>query len=165
MKKNGKTKENIITLREDVTTVSVLSAAKRLGNISDWSLTNLEMQKLLYIANMYHLGRHEEPLIDGHFEAWRYGPVHPTLFYAVGRFGTDHVENIFQEYVDIPNNSKAAESIDKTYRNLADFTPGRLTAITHWKEGALRKNYNPGVRGIPIPNEHIREEYNKRIGR
>ena len=60
--------------------VSALSAGKRLGKHSGWTLSNLAMQKLLYIAHMYHLGMYDAtPLVTGHFEAWDYGPVHPTF--------------------------------------------------------------------------------------
>ena len=37
-------------------TVPSLSAAKRLCEKSDWTLTNLHVQKLLYIAHMFYMG-------------------------------------------------------------------------------------------------------------
>ena len=62
-------------------TTSVLTVAKRLGEQSDWSLSNLAMQKLSYIAHMVHLASFDgEPLVFGNFEAWDLGPVHPQLY-------------------------------------------------------------------------------------
>lgn len=39
-----------------VMTVSVLSAAKTLAEMTDWNLSNLEMNKILYLAHMLRLG-------------------------------------------------------------------------------------------------------------
>ncbi|QZN99150.1 Panacea domain-containing protein [Chenggangzhangella methanolivorans] len=61
-------------------TVSALSAARTLGELRDWTLSNLEIQKILYLAHMYHLGRTGQPLINEAFEAWDYGPVVPEVY-------------------------------------------------------------------------------------
>lgn len=37
-------------------TVSVLAAAKRLAQRSNWSLSNLELQNILYLAHMFYMG-------------------------------------------------------------------------------------------------------------
>ena len=56
---------------------SILAVAKRLCERSGWSLTNLALQKLCYIAHMIHLSMHDgKPMVSGHFEAWDFGPVH-----------------------------------------------------------------------------------------
>ena len=39
--------------------MSILSVAKRLGERSGWTLTNLQMQKMSYIAHNVLLGRDE----------------------------------------------------------------------------------------------------------
>ena len=47
--------------------VSALSAAKTFCELRDWKISNLELQKLLYIAQMLHLGRYGTPLISERF--------------------------------------------------------------------------------------------------
>ena len=49
--------------------VSAMDAARYLCVSSSWGLTNLALQKILYIAHMFHLGRTDEPLIPEQFEA------------------------------------------------------------------------------------------------
>ena len=141
--------------------MSILSAAKRLGERSGWTLTNLQMQKMSYIAHMFHLGETNEPLVDGTFQAWDLGPVHPVLYHAVKRYGADPVQPDALAHVnsvsdDHPGAKQLDAAVDQLPRN-------KLVAITHWKGGAWAKNYEPFSRNALIPNEDILAEYNLRL--
>lgn len=141
--------------------VSVLSAAKRLGKKSGWDLTNLEMQKMCYLAHMYYMGTHDgDPLVSGYFEAWALGPVHPELYHIAKRFGADVVERrVFSPYPTLPDDFDGSRWLDTAVEQLPRT---RLVAITHRRGGAWDRNYLPRTRGIRIPNEHILEEYQER---
>lgn len=142
--------------------VSVLAAAKRMGERSGWSLSNLELQKMLYIAQMFHIGETGQPLVLGNFEAWDYGPVHPTLYHRIKIFGADPVKNIFHSVSDIADSAPEAVTIDSAVEQLSGSQPGELVAITHSDIGAWASYYVPGERGIVIPNEAILREFNAR---
>ena len=140
-------------------TVPVLSAAKRLAKRSGWSLSNLELQKLLYLSHMFYLGRTGgEPLIPGNFEAWNYGPVHPELYHRAKVFGSDAVGDIFHAFPDIPEGPESA-ILDEAYNSLGNAGPGRLVNATHRKDGAWDRNYFPGLLHCIIPNSEILREY------
>ena len=141
--------------------VPVPAAAKRMCERSGWSLSNLELQKLLYIAHMFHLGETGEPLIIGRFEAWDYGPVQPTLYHMAKVFGSSPVKNIFHTAPPIEGRPEA-DTVDSAVDQLGNEPPGRLVAITHWDKGAWARFYVPGERGIVIPNDAIRQEYEDR---
>jgi uncharacterized phage-associated protein len=143
--------------------VSAISAAKRLCSQSNWTLTNLKLQKLLYIANMVHLGEEGRPLIDGSFEAWDYGPVVPEVYRQVKAFGSDPIANIFRLIPDLPEGTERA-ALDDTLHSLGTETAGKLVAITHWEKGAWAAHYTPGQRGILIPNVAIANEFSSRMG-
>ena len=82
--------------------VPVLRAGKHLAKMSGWTYSNLEMQKILYISHMVYLGQLHEPLIEGHFEAWDYGPVHPELYYHLSSYGAKSVpESAFEDIEDL----------------------------------------------------------------
>ncbi|UCA46162.1 Panacea domain-containing protein [Pseudochrobactrum sp. XF203] len=138
--------------------VSVLSAAKHMAERSGWSLSNLELQKLIYLAHMFFLGRTGEPLVNGHFEAWDYGPVHPELYRVARIFGRNKVENIFHNTPDLPR-GREQEILDEAYDNIGKVGAGRLVNATHRKDGAWERNYVPGERHSLIPTQHIIEEY------
>lgn len=141
--------------------ISALRAGKYLCEISDWSLTNLSLQKLLYIAHMVYLGTRDEPFIKDSFEAWDYGPVLPSLYHQVKVFGSAPIRNIFRSIKDIPDKSESAEWLDEAYDALGDMSSSQLVAITHRDKGAWAKHYKPGVHDIVIPNEDIKAEYNR----
>src|SRR5438552_18215648 len=50
-------------------------------------LTPLQLIKLVYFAHGWYLGLTGEPLIDEPPEAWRYGPVIPSLYHALKDYG------------------------------------------------------------------------------
>ena len=120
------------------------------------------MQKIIYIAHMFHLGRKNNPLVNGYFEAWDYGPVHPDLYHKAKVFGANHVKNIFRTDPDLDDDMEEVETLKSTLNTVCDYTGARLVAITHWQNGAWYKNYRPGEKFIIIPDEDILEEYNTR---
>ena len=138
--------------------VNVLGAAAFLVKASDRSLSNLELQKLLYIAHMFYLGRHNAPLVHGHFQAWYYGPVHPDLYREARIYGARPGRMVYRA-PERDDQSREAALLQKTYEGLGDATPGTLVSITHRKDGAWDKHYTPGKRGVIIPNEDILQEY------
>ena len=85
-------------------TVSSFQVAKKICELSNWTVTNLKLQKILYLAQMVHLGRNNgDPLIDEKFEAWMYGPVLPNLYKIMKEFGGSPVRNRFYNVPPINN--------------------------------------------------------------
>ena len=150
-------------LGRTIVTISALAAAKQMGRHSDWCLSHLALQKLLYIAHMFHMGQNDgEPMVSGMFEAWDYGPVHPILYHEAKIFGADPVKDIFRSVREIERDDQKAQLLNEVVDELSNDT-ARLVAITHWERGAWARNYRPGARGLVIPNEHILEEYQARV--
>ena len=145
--------------------VSVLAAAKHIGTLSGWSKTNLELQKIIYIAHMLHLGEQNLPLVNGHFEAWHFGPVHPELYHRAKVYGADPVKDIFFNESSLEDGSPEKETLDNAYSQVGEFESVRLIAITHVDYGAWASNYKRGVPFIVIPDEDILNEYYERVKR
>ena len=140
--------------------MSILSVAKRLGERSGWTLTNLQMQKMSYIAHMFYLGETNKPLVDGTFQAWDLGPVHPVLYRAVKHYGADPVQpEAFANVEKVPDHHGGARFLDAAVDELPR---NQLVAITHWEQGAWAKNYSPSGRGELIPNSDILDEFRLR---
>lgn len=144
--------------------VSVLSVARTLGRMSGWSLSNLELQKICYMAEMIHLGRTDgSPLIREEFEAWANGPVVPLLYQTAKSFGAGSVRDVFHHAM-IDAGEPDYLPIADAYNLMRDKNPGQMVAMTHWRGGAWAKRYRPGARGVVIPKALILEEYQARTG-
>ena len=143
-------------------TIPTFKAAKRMCAQSQWSVSNLKLQKMLYLAHMHYMGTNDgNPLISETFQAWDYGPVVPVLYHRAKIFGVDPIERfVFSDTSDLPNNSPEARQIDDAVGQLLDYEPGQLVAATHWPKGAWAEYYQPGLRGIEIPNHAILTEFN-----
>ncbi len=140
-------------------TINVLGAASFLIERSNCTLSNLELQKIIYIAHMFHLGRYDKkPLVHGQFQAWYYGPVHPDLYHQVKLYGANPVKMVYRA-PNIDKSNNEARLLEKAYEALGNAGPGVLVNVTHKANGAWDKNYVAGVRGVPIPNEDIWQEY------
>ena len=57
-------------------------------------LTPLQVIKMVYIAHGYSLAILGEPLVEEAVEAWRYGPVLPSVYYAAKRYGGDGITRL-----------------------------------------------------------------------
>lgn len=131
---------------------------------SGWTLTNLQLQKILYLAQMVHLGTTRERLFSGQFEAWDYGPVHPLIYGYAKTYGRDPIRGGFFGAGTIDDAGRR-QMLDNACDQLSTVSAGQLVSITHIKDGAWAKFYQPGIRGIKIPDEAIIDEYNTREAR
>lgn len=140
------------------------SVAKYICEKGRWRLSNLQLQKIIYMAQMVYMGQNAgRRLVDADFEAWDYGPVEPTLYRRVRMFGSSPIGDVFYEALPFNEKDPRRSVLDEVCEELVKLRPGELVDITHWPEGAWAKNYVPGARGIQIPDTDIFEEYNKRV--
>lgn len=142
--------------------LTAMQAARKVCEHGSWKITNLGLQKILYIAQMLFMGEHGGlRLADADFEAWDYGPVAPDVYRRVRIFGAGPIHDIFFN-VPHPNDGLRESYLHNVCTALAGKKPAELVAITHWKGGAWAKNYRPGARGIHIPDTDILDEYRRR---
>lgn len=141
--------------------IPAAKAMRRLCEFKDWSITNLEAQKLLYFAQMIALGEHERPLVSGTFEAWDLGPVHPDAYHKAKLFGAKPIKPfIFKTRGPI----REWEGVfERTLDVFGDLTGGQLVAESHWDRGAWAAHYRQGAKGVEIPNGDIAREYRDRL--
>lgn len=141
------------------------SAAKYLCERSGWSLSNLPLQKLLYLAEVERAASAQDyaPLMDKGFQAWDYGPVIPSLYGRLKMFGADPVGDVFYDALNLKDGSPSKEILDRVLDQFGCVPPGELIELTHWRYGAWAKNYEPGIRNTPISYKHIAGEAANRI--
>lgn len=144
--------------------MATMQAAKTFWDLCGGQVSNLSLNKLLYIAHMFYLGEHGAPLASREFEAWDYGPVEPDLYHKLKAYGSEDVPDIFpvESYI---NDSNEFNVITKVAEAVGHARPGKLVSITHWDNGAWSRVYEPGIKGLVIPDKYILEEFNLRVER
>lgn len=128
-------------------------------------ISNLALQKLLYFAHGHFLIRTRTPLVQGAFEAWTYGPVHPAVYQAfkceadrpiriraVGR----NVMTGETSALDAPDDPAVRRLLRDVLRSYGHLSPGRLVEITHAPKGpwatVVERSKTSVVLGLRIPD-------------
>jgi uncharacterized phage-associated protein len=144
--------------------VSVLQVARTIGDLSGWTKSNLELQKIAYVAEMIYLGRTGQPLTNGNFQAWDRGPVNPELYHWAKLYGASPVkQDVFRRVSPLTEDSAEYRAVRDAYNAMKGLSPWQMVAATHQKNGAWASCYQPGAKGVVIPKDRIRAEYNVRI--
>jgi uncharacterized phage-associated protein len=146
-----------------MTALSPMTAARRICAGRGWGVTNLELQKMLYLGQLLHLGEHGERLLNGEFEAWDYGPVQPIVYREARIYGSAPIRFLPGSIAEADPAREA--TLKQVIEQLSKMSAGQLVSITHWNEGAWANNYRPGLKGVVIPDRDIIEEYRKRAER
>ena len=117
----------------------------------------MTLLKLVYFAHGWCLAILDRALITDQVEAWKHGPVVPSVYYMFRRQGISGLQQI--DLLVDPIDDEADEIIQETYQKYIKSRPFKLSKITHEKNGPWDKIYNTFGRGHPIPNELIKEHF------
>ncbi len=144
----------------------ILDAAQFILENSRRTVTQLELQKLLYLSQMTHFGKHNKPVLAARFEAWKFGPVNRLLYNEIKRFGANPIPSteILGNIDTIGAVGHTAQTVlNQTVDELSEMTASDLIRITHWVKGAWAKTYDPKNPNSEIPESLMRQEYFDRL--
>ena len=121
-------------------------------------ITPLKLQKLVYFAHGWYLSlTNGQPLIDEKIEAWRYGPVVPSLYHEFKSHGNRAIEmyatalEIDQGFrivtPHLPDDKNLSAFIDKIWEVYGKFTGIQLSNITHESNTPWDETW--GSEGVP----------------
>lgn len=130
-------------------------------------ITNLKLQKLLYIAHGTMLAVFGKPLVDSTFSAWKYGPVMEPLYHDLKVFGSDSIKSgdfYIQKWDPIPKkDADAHEVIDAVLGHFGNRTGASLIEWSHDKDGPWHAVYEDNTKGIEIADEAIEKYFKERV--
>ena len=151
----------------------VLEVCRHIINYSNekgYEISNLKLQKLLYVVQGFFLVDKGEKCFEEMIEAWDFGPVVPKAYREYKIYGAtsippvtliyniDH-NNIFDSYyVEFLDNIITYEDksiIDKIIDSLKDISPVGLMKWTH-DQDPWKNTYKKGENNV-IPIETIKE--------
>lgn len=119
--------------------------------------------KLAYLCHGWMLGVFSRPLLVEEAEAWRYGPVVPTVYHTYKAFGGEPIETVVTDHSDKLDDEQL-ELMDAVLRTYRGYSAWALSAITHQPGTPWHIVYKGGWgEGAIIPNKLIRKHYKARI--
>lgn len=130
-------------------------------------ITNLKLQKLLYIAHGTMLAAFGKPLLGTTFSAWKYGPVMESLYHDLKVFGSDSIKNsdfYIQRWDSVPeDDSQAYEVIDAVLGHFGNKSGAALIEWSHDKNGPWYAVYEDNTKGIEIPDDAIKSFFRENV--
>ncbi len=131
------------------------------NKISD--LTPMKLNKLAFLCQAWNLAFNDRVIFTDDIEAWKYGPVVPSIYQDYKYFGDKAIgisDNINSKnvYNLIP------ESVLSTLNYVMDnygkgYSGPNLSTITHKKGSPWDKTYHNGLKNKIIKPELIKEYY------
>lgn len=103
-------------------------------NNEEDSITNLQLNKLLYFAQGHYLARTETPLFDEKIEAWKYGPVVPSIYSIYKKYGKSPITKLDKHNSSINFKKEEMQVIIDVLREYGKYSPSALVNLTH-KDG------------------------------
>lgn len=139
----------------------------------DRTLSPMKLQKLVYFAHGWFLSITGKPLIKEEIQAWQFGPVIPSLYRELKRYGNEAVNEPLRQLdpatfrMETPriDKSKGEEAlfalnvIHKVWDTYGDRSAIQLSNVTHMEGTPWFNTYVPGERSIPISNASIKEYF------
>lgn len=117
---------------------SLLQRAFREGRTD---MTPVKVQKMLFFLNGWHLAITGSSCIDRPFEAWKYGPVVPSVYHGLKQYGggpvteylTDYdpVSESFKPYVVSDSQQQFHEILDLTWEKYIGIDAAHLSTMSH----------------------------------
>lgn len=120
---------------------NVFDVAKIICEKSEWTVTNLQLQKILYIAQVLYLGFNEKPLFSAKFEAWDYGPVAPVVYREFKMFGNKPIEKWAFPQTENKCGEDKKEFISGIAERALQLRTSQLVGLTHREHTGWQKRY------------------------
>jgi uncharacterized phage-associated protein len=146
----------------------------RLSKQVGTAFTQMQLQKLVYIAHGWNLAINGAALTYDDPQAWDYGPVYRELRDSLRDYGSSKVIREIRNgeftpgvFADEPNEAAVATLSDgegsvirRVYKDYGKFHAFQLSALTHNEDTPWTKVYaNGSGRSSPIPANMIRTHF------
>jgi uncharacterized phage-associated protein len=139
-------------------------------------ITQMQLQKLTYIAHGWNLAINGEPLTDVEPKAWTYGPVYPSLYEHTKYYGREPIKReitsgdrtVYRFFgTGNPENEPAyranlsrreREVIENVWRRYGHVSGTKLSELTHQPDSPWFKAYQR-EQGSALSSKEIRDHY------
>ena len=136
---------------------SAMTIARYFIEKSEGTKTPMQLNKLTYIAHGWSLAIFNRPLIIEDIEAWKYGPVIPSLYYAFKEHGKSPVPyKEIEKTNSIKDDDRAL--LDKILNVYGVYEGIYLSALTHQEGTPWSKTWSP-KKSVIMRDDIIKDYY------
>jgi len=129
---------------------------------SEDPLTKLRLIKFVYNAQGCSLARSGEPLFDEDLEAWKDGPVAPSVYRATINCGKAHICKIIGgPYSHSAFSKEQLTLLTDVSLKYGEYSTSKLWRLCHVPHGPWCKVYDEHKRNVKIPKESIRDYFSE----
>lgn len=98
----------------------------------DCGISNLKLQKILYLIQSYFLIQTKNPCFSEDIEAWDFGPVIPDVYRKYKQFGSTDIQVRCRNLKEIEKGFEKEDRkrIEEVVDRFADFSAADLTNLT-----------------------------------
>ena len=127
-------------------------------------LSPMQVQKLVYFSHGWHLAFDKGALSSERAQAWRWGPVFPSLYHALKHWGSGAI----QDRIKVPweiSDDFASSLVDRAWIVYRDMTAIALSQLSHDPGGPwqLVRTQSHGNRNVDIPDPLIRDYFKDKL--
>lgn len=140
---------------------AVANAFLEIAHSEGKTLTNMKLQKLVYIAHGWHLALFGTALIYDNVYAWQWGPVIPPLYENLRQYGSGVVSNPINDgSTPVDPASREMELIRVIWQKYGGMTAMQLSGITHQPDTPWSNTWRDWHYSM-IPDSLIQEHYQR----
>ena len=130
----------------------VANAFLELAKNESVPLTNMQLQKLVFLAQGYSLALLNEPITYHNIHAWTWGPVLPKLYKQFKDFGSGTINRLAASSEEVvPKDSPEYGVILGVWRKFGHMNGGQLSSLTHEVESPWEITWKLDKFGIIPP--------------
>jgi uncharacterized phage-associated protein len=134
-------------------------------------ITQLKLQKLVYLCHGFYLAFKDVPLINEPFEAWDFGPVCRSIYQEFREFGRRPISRLAMEFdwddegelpAPEPDDEDALQVINYVYDAYSKWSAYQLSELSHkdgWAWKRTRDEDQFDLKNLDIDNEQIKTDF------
>ena len=147
-----------------ISSLAVANAFLDLAEEQCKTLTNMQVQKLVFLAQGYCMALLDRPIHYHNTHAWQFGPVIPRLYKNLQKYGNGVVSEHVTTDESIDKNSEDYQIVRGVFKVYGGYTGGQLSSLTHEAGTPWSQTWGQNRFGI-IDDELMGAFYKKKLGR
>lgn len=94
-------------------------------------ITNLALNKLVYFAQGWSLARNDKPLFEEDIQAWKFGPVVPTVYRSFQACGRERIASTVGNFDYDKYDPQTLQLLLDVFNAYGQYTASGLVKMTH----------------------------------